>query len=182
MTRDQLELLIRESSVYNRCDLSRLFADARSFSAVATGLAEPFRSKEISAVAALDATGFALGGAVAHILGAGLVLLRKPGKAAWPTQALEFTDYTGQTSALHLVADTISPGQRVLLVDDWSETGAQAYAAIQLLEGAGAVVVGASFINIERRVRQDLRFDQYKLFALVDYGDDSGDSSNDQKA
>jgi adenine phosphoribosyltransferase len=169
MSPSELKSLIREQTTYNRCDLSRLLSNSQSLSAVVTSLAEPFLNQRISAVAALDAMGFALGGAVAHILGAGLILMRKPDKAAWQTHAQEFTDYAGRPSAFHLVTDAISPGQRVLLVDDWSETGAQAYAAIQLLERAGAVVVGASFINIDYRVRNDPRFGQYQLHAVVEY-------------
>jgi adenine phosphoribosyltransferase len=177
MTRSELRLLIRERPEHNRCDLSLLLADARGFAVVVAELAEPFLSQRISAVAALDATGFALGGAVANILGAGLILLRKPGKAAWPTIAEEFIDYTREPGALHLVTDAVEPRQRVLLVDDWSETGAQLHAAMQLLERAGAVVVGASLINIEDRVRNDPRFNRYQLHAVMKYGISSAGTS-----
>jgi adenine phosphoribosyltransferase len=102
-------------------------------------------------------------------LGAGLVLLRKPDKAAWETISQEFSDYSRTTSAFHLVADALSPGARVLLVDDWTETGAQAYAAFELLERAGAVVVGAAFINASERVRTDSRFGAYQIHAVLDY-------------
>lgn len=160
---------IRECPTHNRCDLSRLFADAVSFSAVVGRLTEPFRSEHIAVVAALDASGFALGGAVAIHLGAGLVLLRKPGKAVWDTLSQEFTDYRRVSSTLHLVSDAISPGVRVLVVDDWAETGAQAFAAIQLLERAGATVVGAAFINVDQQVRADPRFHPYHIHAVLDY-------------
>jgi len=121
-------------------------------------------------VAALEAGGFALGGAVASRLQAGLVLIRKPGKAAWQSIAQEFDDYEHECGSFHIVSDAILPGQRVLLVDDWSETGGQAFAAIQLLERAGAVIVGAAFINLEERVRNDSRFKSYQLHAVLDYG------------
>ena len=169
MTPNDLCSRIRESGMHNRCDLSPLLSDAASFAAVTAGLAEPFRSQHIAVVAALDATGFALGGAVACHLGAGLVLLRKPGKAAWVTLSEEFTDYSRTSSAFHLVSDAISFGQRVLVVDDWSETGAQAFAAIQLLERVGAIVVGAAFINVDPQVRADPRFQRYQIHAVLDY-------------
>lgn len=169
MSPNEIRSSIRESSAHNRCDLSRLFADAGLFSAVVTQLAEPFRSERITAVAALDASGFALGGAVAFVLGAGLVLLRKPGKAAWQTVSQEFTDYNRTRSALHVVSDAVSPGARILVVDDWSETGAQAFAAIQLLERLGAVIVGVAFINVDPQVRHDARFGPYRIHALLDY-------------
>jgi adenine phosphoribosyltransferase len=40
----------------------------------------------------------------------------------------------------------IQPGDRVLLVDDWSETGAQALAARQLIEECGGEYVGLSLL------------------------------------
>jgi len=169
MAPDELASRIRESPDHRRCDLSRLFADSEAFAAVVSILAEPFMVQRIDVVAAPDASGFALGGAVALQLRAGLVLVRKAGKAAWRTERQEFTDYTGERGALHLVSDAVAPGQRVLLVDDWAETGGQAFAALQLLERAGAVIVGAAFISVDARVREDPRFRSLLIHAVLDY-------------
>ncbi|MBE7156849.1 MAG: adenine phosphoribosyltransferase [Rhodospirillales bacterium] len=169
MNQQRLRAYIREAPGCGRCDLSRLLADADAFSAVVASMAAPYLTQRIDLIAALDASGFALGEAVAARLRTGLVLLRKPDKAAWFTRSQDFTDYRQRQSALHLVTDAVSSGQRVLVIDDWSETGAQALAAIQLLEQAGAAVVGASFIHLDARVRRDSRFRAYQLQAILDY-------------
>ena len=58
-------------------------------------------------------------------------------------------DYTGQRKTLEFRRDALKPGMRVLLVDEWIETGAQAQAAIQLIEGQGGVIAGVVSLHID---------------------------------
>jgi adenine phosphoribosyltransferase len=95
-----------------------------------------------------------LAGAVAARLGAGFVPLRKGDKAAWAVRSASFTDYTGNVKTLELVSDVLDANCRVLIVDDWSETGAQLDAAAQLCLSTGAMVVGAAVLNADETVRQ----------------------------
>jgi adenine phosphoribosyltransferase len=158
--------LIREHPLKNRCDLSRLLRDATAFRALIDDLAAPFRDDRVDLVAALDAMGFVLGGAVAVELGAGVVLLRKPGLAAWAVVSEPFADYTGRQKSFEMVADAVTPGDRVLVVDDWSETGAQLEAAVALLERAGALVVGAAVLRADAdRAEAGLR--RYRLHSVM---------------
>jgi adenine phosphoribosyltransferase len=81
-------------------------------------------------------------------LGVGFVALRKsaghlPGVVITQTTGL---DYKGEAGELRLQADLLPQGARVLVVDDWFESGSQFLAARTLLERVGAVVVGASVI------------------------------------
>ena len=81
-------------------------------------------------------------------LSAGFVGIRKdvglfPGEKI--TRVSE-PDYRGNRSTLRLQVRSLSPGDRVLLVDDWLETGSQALAAKAMIEETGAVFVGASVI------------------------------------
>ena len=55
-------------------------------------------------------------------------------------------DYRGNVCSLRLQVRSLTPADRVLLVDDWLETGSQALAARAMIEAAGAVFVGASVI------------------------------------
>jgi adenine phosphoribosyltransferase len=45
--------------------------------------------------------------------------------------------------------DVLRPSNRVLIVDEWIETGAQVVAAIELIEGFGAIVAGVVAINMD---------------------------------
>ena len=146
---------VRELAGKGRCDLSPLFADAAAFGTLVRRLAEPFADRRVSHVAGVDALGFALAGAVAVHLGAGFVPLRKAGKAAWTVRSASFVDYSGGAKALELVTDALNADSRVLIVDDWSETGAQLAAAAELCLGVGATVVGAAVVNADKAVRRN---------------------------
>jgi adenine phosphoribosyltransferase len=74
-------------------------------------------------------------------------------------------DYKGERDRLRLQADVLPAGARVLVVDDWFETGSQFRAARSLLERAGATVVGASVLVDE--TQPELRATLGKFHALV---------------
>lgn len=149
-----------------RCDVTPLFADPSAFAALVTDLCSPFQSTAIDYVAGIDALGFILGTAMALHLNKGFIPIRKGGKLPVDVTAVEFVDYSGQPKTLELRQGSIQSGDRVLLVDEWIETGAQVGAAVDLIEGAGAVVAGIAAINMDdnpgvRRLRK-----KYMCFAL----------------
>ena len=76
---------------------------------------------------------------------AGFVLARKPGKLPRETASAEYALEYG-IDALHVHADALSDGTRVLVHDDLLATGGTARACCDLVEAAGAEVVGCSFI------------------------------------
>jgi len=123
----------------------------------------------ITKVAALDAFGFGLGGGVSYRLSAGLILVRKAGKVAWSVEASSFTDYSGTRKTLEITSDAASPVDKVLIVDDWSETGSQLRTAIALVEGLGAEVIGAACIHIETPVREDRSLIKYRLHSVLEW-------------
>ncbi len=100
-------------------------------------------------MAGIDALGFILGAAIAVRLKKGFVPIRKGGKLPVQTDVARFVDYTGQEKSLELRVGAIQPRTRVLVVDEWVETGAQVRAAIELLEKQGGVVIGVASINME---------------------------------
>jgi adenine phosphoribosyltransferase len=159
---------IRGRSDRNRYDLTHLLAQPQLFAPLVEQLAQPFLHMSITKVAALDAFGFALGGGVAHRLSAGLILVRKGGKVAWSVESASFTDYSGLEKTLEIASDAASPADKVLLVDDWSETGAQLRTAIALVERLGAEVVGAACIHIEAPVCKDPILAKYRLHSVLE--------------
>jgi len=146
----QIRTLIKEHPSANRCDVTPIFSDKAAFGELVEGLAEPFAKDGITLVCCIDALGFILGTAVAFKLDVGLVPIRKGGKLPGQCDSVDFVDYSGQTKHLELSREAIPRGSRVLLVDDWIETGAQATAAIQLIEHQGATVAGLATINIDK--------------------------------
>jgi adenine phosphoribosyltransferase len=134
--------------VDGHADVWRLFADGPLFRRCVEALAQPYREDGVTHVAGIEARGFVLGGAAAAALDVGFVALRKaaghlPGDVL--TEATE-DDYKGEAGELRLQAKVLPLGARVIVVDDWFETGSQFRAARALLERAGAAVIGASVV------------------------------------
>jgi adenine phosphoribosyltransferase len=121
-------------------DITTLLADANAFRQAVDQLAAPLMGERIDKVAAIEARGFILGGAVAHQLAAGFVPLRKRGKLPHKTRAVEYALEYGR-DAIEMHTDAILTGERVFLIDDLIATGGTALAAMELLKGAGAEIV-----------------------------------------
>lgn len=126
-------------------DVTTLFADPRGFRMAVDQLLAPYAGQRIDKVAGLEARGFILGGAVAHQLSTGFVPIRKKGKLPGATIAQAYTLEYGE-AVVEVHEDAMSPGEKVLLVDDLLATGGTAEAGIRLIERLGAEVVGCAFV------------------------------------
>lgn len=133
----------------NRYDVTPLFADAESFSQLVVDLAKPFQNTQIDFVACVDALGFILGTAIARHLEIGVIPIRKGGKLPVKTDSEDFRDYSGELKRLEIRRDVLQPQARVLLVDEWIETGSQIEAAAKLIEAQGGTVAGIATINMD---------------------------------
>ena len=108
-------------------------------------LARYARELDVDYVVSAEARGFVLGGAIATMSGAGFIPARKPGKLPAETSSVEYALEYG-IDALHVHADALSGGARVLVHDDLLATGGTASAMCELVEKAGASVVGCGFV------------------------------------
>ncbi len=126
-------------------DITTLLSNPRAFRAAVDALVQPHCGRKIDAVAGLEARGFILGGAVAHQLGVGFIPVRKKGKLPFSVIGEDYELEYG-TDRIEIHTDAITPGDNVLLVDDLIATGGTAMAGINLLERAGANVIGCSFV------------------------------------
>jgi adenine phosphoribosyltransferase len=105
----------------------------------------PWAGTKIDKVAGIEARGFILGGAIAHQLSAGFVPIRKKGKLPHKKVSIGYSlEYGIDEMEMH--ADAITPGERVVLVDDLVATGGTAEAAVKLLKQLGADLVVACFV------------------------------------
>uniref|UniRef100_A0AAV2IZR7 Phosphoribosyltransferase domain-containing protein n=1 Tax=Knipowitschia caucasica TaxID=637954 RepID=A0AAV2IZR7_KNICA len=112
-------------------------------------LLEPFHNDSVDIVAGIDAMGFILGACVATTLGKGFLAIRKAGHLCVDTQSQNYRDYSGRDKTMEVRLDVLKAGVRVLLVDQWIETGGTMKAAIELVERFGATVVGVAAVAIE---------------------------------
>lgn len=150
-----------------RADIWRAFADRELFARAVAALAVPFRGERYTKIAGIEGRGFVLGGAMAAQTGAGFVAIRK--SDGWlPGEVFERVtepDWQGRTHALRLQREALGPEDRVVLVDDWYETGSQALAARELIEASGATMLGMSIIVDD--LSDDVRARLGRLHALL---------------
>jgi adenine phosphoribosyltransferase len=129
-------------------DTIGLFADPAFLRRAGAALAEPFREAGARKVAGIEARGFVLATAVALELEAGFVAVRKPG-AIHPGPKAELRgprDWRGLEAVLRVQRHAIEPGERILVVDDWAETGSKALTTRRLVEECGGRYVGLSLL------------------------------------
>ncbi|HTT84515.1 MAG TPA: adenine phosphoribosyltransferase [Rhizomicrobium sp.] len=126
-------------------DITTLLGHARAFRRAVDELVRPYRGVRIDRVAGIEARGFILGGAVAHQLSVGFIPVRKKGKLPWQVLSEDYTLEYG-TDRVEIHTDAVQHGDHILVVDDLIATGGTCFAAIRLLERAGAKVIGCSFV------------------------------------
>ena len=142
------ELLTRFRWIGGHADMLGLLSDAGFLARSVEALAEPFEGAGVTKVAGVEARGFIFGAAVATRLGAGFVAVRKPGSVHPGPKAVHHSkpDWRGHSLTYELQRAAVTEGDRVLLVDDWAETGSQALAARSLIEACGGSWLGVSLL------------------------------------
>jgi adenine phosphoribosyltransferase len=142
------ELLSRFRWIGGHADVLGLLADGAFLARAIEALTGPFETEGITKVAGVEARGFVFGAAAAVRLGAGFVPVRKPGSVHPGPKAVHVSepDWRRRELAYELQRAALSEADRVLLVDDWAETGSQALAARSLIEECGATWAGVSLL------------------------------------
>jgi adenine phosphoribosyltransferase len=126
-------------------DVTTLFQDAEAFRTTIDALAETIEPLQPEIVAAVDARGFLLGGALAFKLGKPVVLVRKKGKLPYKTVAEDYALEYG-TATIEVHADACRPGDRIVIVDDLIATGGTLLAAARLFRALRGEVVGVAAV------------------------------------
>ncbi len=150
MTPDDLKQLVRTVPDFPAPgilfrDITTLIGHGAGFAASVEHLSERAAAARAESIAGMEARGFIFGAAVAARLGIGFIPVRKPGKLPVPTLGIDYALEYG-TDRLEIDPSAISPGERVVIVDDLIATGGTALAAAALLRQAGATVDHALFV------------------------------------
>ncbi|MGA8016320.1 MAG: adenine phosphoribosyltransferase [Candidatus Dormiibacterota bacterium] len=147
---ERLRALIRDIPDFPRQgilfrDITTLLGNAEAFRSAIDALAAVYRDSGVEVVVGIESRGFVLGGALAYVLHVGFVPVRKKGKLPYRTVSAAYALEYGE-AVLEVHADAITPGQRVLIVDDLLATGGTAKATAELVERLGGRVVGVAFL------------------------------------
>ena len=163
---DYLPLIDRSKVHYKRSDVSPIFGEPAAFARLVEDLVAPFPACEVDRVAGLDAMGFIVGTALALRLNRGFIPIRKGGKLPVLHDSETFRDYTGAAKALSLRVNPFPKGSRILLVDEWIETGSQIRASIALVERAGGIVAGIVAVAFRRNEKTADLWGRYRCHSV----------------
>lgn len=147
---------------YPWLDPTSLYINDRAFRDLQDDLCAEIDPADVDVVAGLDAMGFILGAGIATRFDRGFLPIRKAGKLCVDTDSVQVTNYTGRSQEMEMRQPAFAPGTRVLLVDQWVETGGTMRGAIDLVRRQQGVVAGIVAIAIEEsdgteRYRRDFK-------------------------
>ena len=149
-------------------DITTLLKDGPAWRFAVDSLASRYQAERVDVVVGVESRGFIFGGAVAHQLRAGFVPVRKVGKLPGKTIEVEYElEYGRDALAMH--EDAITPGQRVLAVDDLLATGGTMAATLRLVEQLGGRVVGVAFMIELAFLHGREKLKNYPLHSLIVY-------------
>jgi len=151
-----------------KTDVTPLFQHKQVFRNLIHDLSRPFEKKSFDKVVGIDAIGFILASAMAYKMQKGMISVRKGG--ALPVRRTDvlrksFVDYSSKRKSLEMNKSAIKKGERVIIADDWIETGANVKAAIKMIELLGGNVVGITTIGFDKKKAPKDLLD-YDLFAI----------------
>jgi len=126
-------------------DITTLLADAKSYQRMVDLLAHRYIGQKIDKVVGVEARGFIIGAALAYKLGAGIVLVRKPGKLPSETFKKSYQLEYG-TDTLEIHTDSIEKGERILIADDLLATGGTMAAVVDMVQSMGGELVECCFM------------------------------------
>lgn len=131
-------------------DASGWWRDPSILLGLGPALADLFRAGRPTVVVAPERSGYVLGPLAACALEVGFVEAYKD-VTSWQVsdQLLRRAtppDYRDRTVTMGIRARHLKPSDRVLVVDDWIETGAQVTAVKRIVEDAGSEYVGTAVI------------------------------------
>ncbi len=149
-------------------DVTPLLSDPASFREAVDLMADNYRNTHIDLVVGIEARGFIIGAALAYRLGAGIILVRKPGKLPYKTHKTIYELEYGADS-LEVHQDSILPKQKVLIADDLLATGGTMNAVVDLVEKMKGDIVGSAFLVELSFLNGRERLSRYPVFSLIKF-------------
>jgi adenine phosphoribosyltransferase len=149
-------------------DITTLLADAKSYQKMIDLLSHRYVGQKVDKVVGVEARGFIIGAALAYKLGAGIVLVRKPGKLPSETFKKSYELEYG-TDTLEIHTDAIKPGERVIIADDLLATGGTMAAVVDMVTSMGGEIVECCFMAELEFLQGRSRLPRDKAFSLLKF-------------
>lgn len=170
---DDLKLSIRDIPDFPKKgiifkDITTLLQDAKSFSRMIDMIANRYIGQKIDKVVGVEARGFIIGAALAYRLGAGVVLVRKPGKLPSETFSKTYALEYG-TDTLEIHKDAIKPGEKILIADDLLATGGTVSAVVDMVTQLGGDIVECCFMTELEFLDGRKKLPEGKVYSLLQF-------------
>jgi len=172
MTLEELKTYVRDIPDFPKPgivfkDITPLVGSGPALAEVVGRIGDRYRGS-IDTVLGIESRGFIVGAPVAHRLGLGMTVVRKPGKLPGDTLAADYELEYG-TDRLEIHKDAFGKKSRVLIVDDLLATGGTVSAAIELVRRLGGEVAGCAFIIELGFLKGRQRLGDVEVFSLLGY-------------
>ncbi len=149
-------------------DITTLLQDAKSYQRMVDMLSHRYVGQHIDKVVGVEARGFIIGSVLAYKLGAGVVLVRKPGKL--PSETFSKTyDLEYGTDTLEIHKDAIKPGEKILIADDLLATGGTMAAVVDMVKQQGGDIVECCFMTELTFLDGRKRLPEGKVYSLLQF-------------
>jgi adenine phosphoribosyltransferase len=148
-------------------DPTSIYINGEAFHDLLDDLVADLKGVQCDVVGGLDAMGFVLGSALATRLGVGFLPIRKAGKLCVDTDKVSFSNYSGRTQDMEMRLPAFAKGTKVLLADQWVETGGTMDGAIRLVERQGGIVTAIAAVAIEENPVTDGYRHKYRCVSGV---------------
>ena len=161
-------------------DPTSIYINTDAFIDLLDDLLDDLEEIDCDVVAGIDAMGFVLGSALAARLRKGFLPIRKAGKLCVDTKKVDFVNYSKRNQFMEIRFPAFEAGTKVIIVDQWVETGGTMGAAIRLIEQQGGLVKGVIALAIEENDNTKKLRNDYKCFSAVVPGSEWQKQCNEQ--
>ena len=161
-------------------DPTSIYINTNAFIDLLDDLLDDLEEVDCDVVAGIDAMGFVLGSALAARLRKGFLPIRKAGKLCVDTKKVDFVNYSKRNQFMEIRFPAFEAGTKVIIVDQWVETGGTMGAAIKLIEQQGGLVKGVIALAIEENDNTKKLRNDYKCFSAVVPGSEWQKQCNEQ--
>ncbi|XP_051937141.1 adenine phosphoribosyltransferase [Hippocampus zosterae] len=151
-------------------DICPILKDPTALAAVIDLFEEHVKNKNwgVDLIVGLDARGFLFGPLLAQRLGVGFVMVRKKGKLPGATVSVAYNLEYGKAEA-EIQVDAVTPGQKVVLLDDLLATGGTLFAACELMKKQHAEIQGCMVVIELTELKGSDRLKPHSVYSLVQY-------------
>ena len=151
-------------------DITTLIKNQNAFKECIDQMTKILNTLDFDKIATIESRGFVFASPLSYNLSKPIVLMRKKNKLPAEKYSIDFElEYGKATLEIH--RDSISPKEKIIIIDDLIATGGTAEAAAKLVEQSNGEVLGFVFvINLfDLGGKELLEKKGHKVYSLIDF-------------